>query len=68
MEPLDRTPQPVLALRRETAAAALGVSVEFFDRYVRPEVRATRRGRLTLYPRTELQRWLDDNSDAPLAA
>ncbi len=68
MEPLDRTPQPVLALRRESAAAALGVSVGYFDRYVRPEIRAIRRGRLTLYPLTELQRWLDENFDEPLAA
>ena len=68
MEHLDRTPPTVLALRRESAAAALGVSVEYFDRYVRPEIRAIRRGRLTLYPLTELERWLDDNVDEPMAA
>jgi hypothetical protein len=63
----DRT-QPALALRREQAAAALGVSVDFFDAHVRPEVRAVRRGRLTLYPLAELQRWLDDNADGVLVA
>ena len=29
---------PVLALRREAAAQALGVSEETFDRYIRPEL------------------------------
>jgi hypothetical protein len=62
------TSATVLALRRDEAAAALAVSVEFFDAYVRPEIRAVRRGRLTLYPVSELLQWLDDNGDAALAA
>jgi len=66
--PPTNDPTPVLALRRESAAAALGASVEYFDRYVRPEIPAVRRGRLELYPLAGLDRWLDDNADGALAA
>lgn len=59
---------PLLALRRESAAAALGVSVEYFDRYVRPEIPVIRRGRLELYPVSGLEGWMDDNADGALAA
>jgi len=48
--------QPI-ALRREQAAAVLGLSVDAFDEHVRCEVRAIRKGRLVLFPVEELQRW-----------
>jgi excisionase family DNA binding protein len=48
-----------LALSRAEAAAALGVSVDFFDQHLRHEIRAVRRGRRRLYPVRELERWLD---------
>jgi hypothetical protein len=51
-----------LALRLADAAAALDVSVEFFNANVRPEVRLVRRGRVKLVPVSELQRWLDENA------
>jgi len=57
---------PRICLRREEAAAALGVSEESFDRYVRSEVRAVRRGRLTLYPVADLERWARDNAERAL--
>jgi excisionase family DNA binding protein len=41
------------------AAAALGVSRDFFDEHVRPELRVVRRGRLVLIPVRELERWAD---------
>jgi hypothetical protein len=60
-------PEPArLALRKLEAAAALGLSDESFDRYVRPTVRAVRVGGMRLYPVAELQRWLADNARAPL--
>ena len=45
------------ALRVEEAAASLGMSRDSFDRYVMPDVRVIRRGRLVLVPVRELERW-----------
>jgi hypothetical protein len=55
---------PALALRRAEAAAALGVSVEVFDRHVRPYVPAVRVGGVVAYPVAGLTRWLEQNSSA----
>jgi hypothetical protein len=55
-----------IALRREQAAAVLSMSVESFDEHVRRDVKAIRRGRLTLYPTTELERWARENASAVL--
>jgi integrase len=38
---------------------SIGVSVDFFDEHVRPELRVVRRGRKVLVPVLELERWLD---------
>jgi hypothetical protein len=38
---------------------SIGVSVDFFDEHVRPELRVVRRGRRVLVPVRELERWLD---------
>ena len=54
---------PRLALRREEAAEALGVSADHFDGRIRPELRAVRRGRVVVYAVAELQRWLDANAE-----
>jgi hypothetical protein len=51
-----------LALTRIEAARSLGVSVDFFDEHIAPELRTVRRGRLRLYPVRELERWLDANA------
>jgi hypothetical protein len=51
-------------LRREEAAAALGVSHDSFDRHIGFELRVVRRGALKLYAVTELQRWLTANAEA----
>ena len=53
---------PRLALSKVEAASALGVSVDFFDQHVMPELRVVRRGRRRLIPVTELQRWLSDSA------
>lgn len=55
-----------LALRKAEAAAALGLSDESFDKYVRGTLRVVRVGSLRLYPVAELERWLEENASAPL--
>lgn len=57
---------PRLALRKEEAARALGISDESFDRYVKPHVRVVRAGTLRLYPVPELERYLHESADLPL--
>lgn len=60
------SPPPALALSKADAAAALGISVDFFERHVMPELRIVRRGRRRLIPLVELQRWLDANAHRTL--
>jgi len=55
-------PVPRLALTRVEAAASIGVSLDSFERYVQPELRLIRRGRLRLISVAELERWLETNS------
>lgn len=52
-----------IALRRDHAAEALDVRVDFFDEHIAPELRAVRRGRKTLYSVDELRAWFDENAD-----
>jgi hypothetical protein len=54
---------PRLALTRQEAAAALGMSINSFERHVQPELRLVRRGKLRLIPVREIERWLEENSD-----
>jgi hypothetical protein len=53
------TPIPRVALTREEAAAALGMSLDSFERHVQPDLRLIRRGKLRLVPIRELERWAD---------
>lgn len=48
------------------AAEALGVSRDFFDDHVKPDLRIVRRGRLVLVPVRELERWADANAALPI--
>ena len=57
---------PRLALTRAEAAAALGVSLDSFERYVQPEIRMVRRGSMRLVPVRELERWLEENAERVL--
>jgi hypothetical protein len=50
---------PRLALRPEEAAESLGVSRNYFDAHIAPELRFVRRSRLKLFPIVELEGWLD---------
>ena len=43
-------------------AELLGVSRDFFDEHIRPELRVIRKGRLILIPVKELERWVDENA------
>jgi len=45
------------------AAEMLGVSRDFFDEHVKPELRIIRRGRkMILVPVTELERWVRESA------
>jgi len=59
--PITLAVQPI-ALRREQAAACLGLSVDAFDEHVRFEIKTIRKGRLVLFPVEELQRWAQRNA------
>jgi len=52
-------------LRRQEAAAALGVSDEVFDSHVRPFVEVVRLGSVRVYPIAALRKFLDERSSAP---
>jgi hypothetical protein len=59
-------PVPRVALTREEAAAALGMSLDSFERYVQPDLRLIRRGRLRLVALAELERWTDSAAERTL--
>jgi excisionase family DNA binding protein len=52
-----------LALSPDEAAEVLGVSRDYFDEHILPDLRAVRRGRRILIPLSELERWLDRNAE-----
>jgi hypothetical protein len=58
----ERRDLPRLALTRAEAAAAIGMSLDSFERYVQADVRLIRRGRMRLVPVRELERWLEANA------
>jgi hypothetical protein len=60
-------PIPRLALSREEAAAALGMSIDSFERHVQPTMRLVRLGRMRLVPIRELERWLDEHAERTVA-
>src|SRR3954447_12204991 len=54
--------RPMTVMPNE-AAELLGVSRDFFDEHVRPELRIIRRGCKTiLIPVRELERWIDESA------
>ncbi len=57
---------PRLTLSPAEAADSLGVSRDYFDEHVKPELRVVRRGRLVLIPLRELERWVEENAAAVL--
>lgn len=59
-------PIPRIALTRAEAAAALGMSLDSFERHVQPELRLVRRGSMRLVPVAELGRWVADVAEPTL--
>ena len=60
-------PVPRIALTPAEAAAALGVSLSFLEDSISAELKWVRRGRKRFVAVTELARWVDENSEAPMA-
>jgi excisionase family DNA binding protein len=54
---------PVVALRTDEAAQALGVSRDWFDQHVKPEVPHIRRGRTLLFSVKALEKWAEANME-----
>jgi hypothetical protein len=48
-----------LSYTKPKAAEVLSISVDSFERYVMPEIKAIRRGRPVLIPAGELERWVE---------
>jgi hypothetical protein len=63
----SRDAVPRVALTKPEAAAALGISVDSFERHVQPELRVIRKGRMRLIPLRELERWAADNAALTLS-
>ena len=63
---LDAAPIGRRAITRREAAAALGVSLDFFECHVQGDLRLIRRGRKLLVPVAELDRWLDRSAERTL--
>jgi excisionase family DNA binding protein len=60
--------RPRLAVSPTEAAERLGVSRNFFDEHILPELRVVRRGRRVLIAVAELERWLAENAARTLEA
>jgi hypothetical protein len=65
-QPIIVAPVPRVALTREEAAASLGVSVDFFDSHIRPQLKLVRRERPYLVRVAELERWARENESGVL--
>jgi excisionase family DNA binding protein len=59
VKPGPLAPVPRIALTREEAAAALGVSLSHFERHVQPHLRLVYTGSARLVPVRELEAWTD---------
>jgi hypothetical protein len=57
---------PRLALTPTEAAAALGIGLTSFKKYVQPQVRIVRGGKLRVIPVSELERWAEENAERVL--
>ena len=63
MESPSITRRPArLALRKSEVAEVLDVSDDYVQDHLWHELKLVRRGRLTLCPVAELERWLTDNA------
>ena len=60
-------PIPRLGLSRDEAAAALGMSLDSFERHVQPTLPICRLGRMRIVPVGALERWLTENAAKVIA-
>ena len=61
-------PPQKLAVSRKEAAALLSIGVDAFDRYVREHVECVYIGSKRVWPVTELNRWLREQSRGTLVS
>ncbi len=59
--------EAILVSRRE-AAERLGMSLRSFERFVQPEIKLVRQGRMVLVPARELEKWAERHSALTLEA
>lgn len=62
------TAPPRIALTKQEAAAAIGVSVDFFEQHVQPDLKVVRQGRKVLVPVAQLEHWVSENAQRTLGA
>ena len=62
------TAPPRIALTKAEAASAIGVSVDFFESHIQPDLAVIREGRKVLIPVTELERWVTERAAPTLSA
>jgi hypothetical protein len=55
-----------LAFRPGEVPVVLGISEDAFREHVAAELKVVRRGRLKLYPRSEIERWLEREAERVL--
>jgi hypothetical protein len=53
---------PRVTLTRIETARCLGVSIDFFNEHIEHELRSIRRGRVKLYPVSDLKRWIEESA------
>lgn len=51
-----------LLYKRVDAAEQLAMSEDSFERYVQPHIKLVVKGRMTLVPHRELERWVSENA------
>lgn len=61
------TSAPRFAFSRAEAARSLGMGLTTFEQRVQPDLRVVRVGRKVLVPARELERWITENVEAPMA-
>jgi hypothetical protein len=62
----DLAPVPRVTLTRHEAAAALGISLDTFERYVQPHVRVIRLNRKRLVAVADLEEWARSAGESAL--
>jgi predicted DNA-binding transcriptional regulator AlpA len=64
----DRPTAPKLALTRPETAAALGISVDHFDRHVRPHLLVLQAGSSKRWPVSEITKWIENTTQMELSS